>query len=557
MLTLLIAFLAGIGTALSPCALPVLPVLLSTAATGGHRRPLGVITGLALTFTAVIAGLGALLVSLGLPDATLKYLGAAVLLVLGVSLLLPGLRERIETPLYRLTRFAPKQGGTGFLSGLPVGGALAFLYAPCAGPVLAAVVTASAQGNSVIQVLPVAAAYSLGTALAMLGIMLVGRRFTQRVRTRSGVLQRVMGALLIGLALIFATDLDSRFQQAIATSLPAFIVNPTGELERSALQGEAKFQSAGSGLERLGRAPEFTGITAWRNTPGNRALTREGLRGKVYAIDFWTYSCINCIRNTPHLQALSRQYRAQGFTLIGVHSPEFAFERSQGNIDKAIKRLGITYPVASDPELSTWSGWGNQFWPALYLVDAEGEVRYTHFGEGNQEETENAVRALLREAGQQPGGKIGTRAAPSSPGLNEQLTPETYTGLARREGFLNGRGAGERDYSLILPRRVGSFSFGGRWSADPEKAIAGERAQLAGRVRAQNVYLVISPPPGSSEARARLTLRGAQGGADVRGGVIRLDEQRLYHLAQASRVGEISFRLTLPEGAQAFAFTFG
>ena len=436
-LLVLFAIAAGAGTALSPCVLPVLPALLSAGASGGRRRPLGVVLGLATTFTITVAGFASVIDGVGLGDGTLRSLAVVALLVFGVALLAPKLADRIEAPLSRLARFGPRTGGDGFWSGLGVGAALGFVYAPCAGPVLAAVISVGAASGSS---LAVALAYALGTAAVLLAFCLGGRRVLSRVRPP--VLQRALGVVMVLTALAIVTQADLRFQTALAEHAPGFLVNPTGSLERSKpieerlarLRGKSRFDgtahaTSGTKLEVLGEAPDFAGGGRWFNS---RPLTLEGLRGRVVLIDFWTYTCINCLRTLPHVRAWDARYRSRGLTIVGVHTPEFAFEHSAGNVRDAIARSRLRYPVVQDNDYATWNAWGNRYWPAKYLIDAKGRVRYAHFGEGEYDETEAAIRTLLAEAG---AAALGERARVRAEDAVEAQTPETYLGVQRAQGW--------------------------------------------------------------------------------------------------------------------------
>ena len=304
--------------------------------------------------------------------------------------------------------------GDGFWSGLVVGGGLGFVYAPCAGPILAAVVSVSATQGASAELVAVALGYAAGSAVVLLLIAYGGRRLIERLRAagRGPMVQRTLGAIMVATAVAVAADLDVRFQTALADELPAFATNPTRGLERSGavedrlaeLRGRSRFAEGGAsepsaGLPVLGKAPDFVGNSHWFNTPANAPLDLEGLRGKVVLIDFWTYTCINCIRTLPYLRAWDGRYRDRGLTIVGVHTPEFAFERETRNVERAIKQNRLRYPVAQDNDFSTWSAWGNQYWPAKYLIDSRGRVRYAHFGEGEYDKTEAAIRALLAEAG--------------------------------------------------------------------------------------------------------------------------------------------------------------
>src|SRR4051794_10830037 len=428
------AFVAGAATAVSPCVLPVLPAVLSAGATGGRRRPLGVVLGLALTFTVTIVGLASVVDDVGLGPSVTRTIAIVFLLGFGIAVAVPRIGDPIEARLSRLAALGPRTRGDGFVSGLGVGGALGFVYAPCAGPILAAVIAVSAASGRTVAV---GAAYALGSATVLFVLAIGGRRLLGALGgARAATVQRALGAVMIVTAVAMAFDADVRFQTAIANHLPDAVVNPAKPLEDSAaarrrladLNGGARFtptpvvaaaspHRAGgraASLPVLGTAPDFTGNQRWFNTPGGRRLTIAGLRGRVVLVDFWTYTCINCIRTLPYVKAWDARYRDAGLTVVGVHSPEFSFEKDAGNVAAAIRQNGLRYAVVQDNRRATWDAWGNPYWPATYLVDARGRVRYAHFGEGDAARTEAAVRAMLREAGsRRPGARGGApRAAP-------------------------------------------------------------------------------------------------------------------------------------------------
>ena len=389
----LFAFVAGAATALSPCVLPVLPVALAAGSTGGRRRPLGVVTGLVVSFTFATVALVYVISALGLPDDLLRNLAIAVLAVAGIALIVPGLAARVEVLLSRLTRRAPGAGKRdGFGSGVVLGASLGLVYAPCAGPILAGVITVSASQDFTAGRLAVALSYGLGTAVVLYALMLGGRRLIAPLARRSGAFGPAMGVVMVAVAILMAAELDLRFQNTIADDLPAALVNPTGELEESeAVEDRLADLRGGSGdafaepaaaaggdreasdLPVLGDAPEIVGTQRWFNTPGGRPLSLSSLRGEVVLIDFWTYSCINCLRTLPYLRAWDERYRDDGLRVIGVHSPEFPFERDAANVEDAVRRNDLGYAVAQDNEFATWNAYGNRFWPAKYLIDAERE----------------------------------------------------------------------------------------------------------------------------------------------------------------------------------------
>ena len=566
---MLFAFVAGAATALSPCVLPVLPVALAAGTTGGRLRPLGVVTGLVMSFTFATVALVYVLSALGLPDAIFRTLAIVVLAVAGVTLVIPGAADRIEA---RLTRLAPRvsarRRGDGFGSGVALGISLGFVYAPCAGPILAGVITVSASQAFTAGRLAVALAYSIGTAVVLYGLMLGGRRLTSPLARRSASFQRAMGAVMVVVALVMAAELDIRFQNEIADSLPAALVNPSGELEQAggARERLAELRGGGGGtvadaqasapregkpLPVLARAPEIRGTQRWFNTPGDRPLSLRSLRGRVVLIDFWTYSCINCIRTLPRLKAWDRRYRRAGLTIIGLHAPEFSFERDAGNVENAIGRNELRYPVAQDNDFATWTAYGNQFWPAKYLIDARGRVRYTHFGEGDYDVTERAIRSLLEEAGHEPAAG-GASARVETPLAG--ATPESYLGAERADRFVGGPVVpGSHDFALpdgaaaTLPPH--HLAYEGDWRIDASHATAaGRDARLHLRFFARRVFLVLG-------ARGRGTVEVALDGKPVRRFTVH--QNRLYDVVTLPEAGDHLLTLTLERGTEAYAFTFG
>src|ERR1039458_3325091 len=396
-LLMLFALIAGAGTAITPCVLPVLPALLSASAVCGRRRPLGILLGLAATFTIAIVALAQLVKGVGLDGSAARTLAIVVLIAFGVVMLGPELAERVQAPLSRLARFGPRTRGDGFWSGIGVGGALGFVCAPCAGPILAAVTSVSASGGASARVVVVALSYLIGLGAVLLLYALGGRAVIERIRrsARGHVVERTLGVVLLATALVMATNLDVRFEEALAkdTSLPAFLVDPTRSLENSSAvqkrlaslrppsrfaerQNQASAQAAcqrrGVSIARvktpslpdLGPAPEFTKTQRWFNTPGGARLTLAGLRGHVVLVDFWTYTCINCIRTLPFLKGLYATYHRHGLQIVGVETPEFTFEQDAGNVAQAIQSDGLRYPVVQDNEYGTWNAYQNQYWAA-------------------------------------------------------------------------------------------------------------------------------------------------------------------------------------------------
>jgi cytochrome c biogenesis protein CcdA/thiol-disulfide isomerase/thioredoxin len=593
LLLLLFALIAGAGTAITPCVLPVLPALLSASAIGGRRRPLGIVLGLALTFTIAIVALAQLVNGVGLASGAARTLAIVVLVVFGIVLLIPELAERIQAPLSRLARFGPKTRGDGFWSGVGVGGALGFVCAPCAGPILAAVTSVSASGGASVRVVAVAVAYAIGLSAVMLLYGLGGRAVLERVRRRARgqVVERTLGVVLLVTAVVMATNLDVRFEEALAkdTSLPAFLVDPTRSLENSSavqnrlasLRPRSRFavrqqqasvtpvaQEVGvsipgvktPALPKLGAAPEFTNNQQWFNTPGDRPLTLAGLRGHVVLVDFWTYTCINCIRTLPFVKGLYATYHRDGLEVVGVETPEFTFEQEASNVQQAINSDGLRYPVVQDNRYGTWNAYQNQYWPAEYLIDANGQVRHTQFGEGSYKEDEAAVRQLLYEAGARhlPPPMSAHAVIPSS----ALGTPETYLNPQRAQGFAQQLKGGTHFYPGVIDPQVNEFGLRGTWNATSQSITAvSPGASITAGFQAAHVYLVMTSA-NNTPRTVRVLLNGhpisaSASGADVHAGLVTVRGQRLYSLVSLPSDEQRALTIEIPPGVSAYDFTFG
>ncbi|HUA71595.1 MAG TPA: cytochrome c biogenesis protein CcdA [Solirubrobacteraceae bacterium] len=596
LLLMLFALIAGAGTAITPCVLPVVPALLASSATGGRRRPIGIVIGLGATFTIAIVALAQLVKGVGLASGAARTLAIVVLIVFGIALLVPDLTARIEAPLSRLGRFGPKSRGTGFWSGVGVGAALGFVCAPCAGPILAAVTSVSASSGANARVVLVAVSYSVGLCAVLLVYAFAGRAVIDRIRRvgRGNTINRALGAVLLATGVLMIFNVDVRFEEDLAkdTSLPAVLVDPTRSLENSSAvqkrlaslrpasrfanaQQEASSKPVPTAAERevaipgvktpslsdLGTAPNFTDTQDWFNTPEDKPLTLPELRGHVVLIDFWTYTCINCLRTLPFLKGLYAQYHKYGLDIVGVETPEFTFEQEAGNVRQAISSDGIKYPVVQDNKYGTWDAWQNQYWPAEYLIDAKGQVRHVQFGEGDYKQSEAAVRALLADAGATslPPPMTAT-AIMASAGLG---TPETYLDTQRQEGFVTPLHPGNREYpGANGGLKLNEFSLKGPWNASSESITAvGSGAQISGAVQAAKVYLVLTSA-GNVPRQGRVLLDGqpipsAHAGADVKNGIVTVTGERLYSLVSFPTAEDFAFTVQLPPGVSAYDFTFG
>jgi cytochrome c biogenesis protein CcdA/thiol-disulfide isomerase/thioredoxin len=593
LLLMLFALLAGAGTAITPCVLPVLPALLSASALGGRRRPLGIVIGLAAAFTVAIVALAQLVKGIGLASSAARDVAIAALVVFGLAMLFPAVGERLQAPLSRLGRFGPRTRGAGFWSGLGVGAALGFVCAPCAGPILAAVTAVSASSGPSARVVAVAIAFAVGLSAVMLLYALGGRAAVARIRNvaRGQLIERTLGVVLILTGVAMVANLDVRFEEALArdASLPAFLVDPTRALENSgsvqkrlaSLRPPSRFtqrqQEAANvpmpatspasipgvrtpSLPDLGTASEFTQTQRWFNTPQGRSLTLSRLRGHVVLVDFWTYTCINCLRTLPFLKGLYATYHPYGLQIVGVETPEFTFEQEASNVQQAIASDGLRYPVVQDNLYGTWNAYGNQYWPAEYLIDARGEVRHTKFGEGNYRQSEAAVRQLLYDAGARnlPAPMTATALSPSA-GL---ATPETYLNNQRASGFAQPLQPGVRFYPGIARPALNEFALRGPWNVSSEFATpAASGASIQAGFQAARVYLVLTSP-GNLTRSVRVLLdgrpiRASAAGADVQNSAVTVGGQRLYSLVSLGQAEFHDLTVEVPPGVRAYDFTFG
>jgi cytochrome c biogenesis protein CcdA/thiol-disulfide isomerase/thioredoxin len=578
MLLLLLAYAGGVLTIVSPCILPVLPFVFARADRPFVRSGLPLLAGMAATFAAV-----ATLAAVGGGWAVQANHAGRLLAILllagfGLTLLFPSLAEQLTRPLVRLGNRLSQSADRGASTGSEIGASLllgvatGLLWAPCAGPVLGLILTGAAlQGASAGTTL-LLAAYAAGAATSLAMALLIGGRVFAAMKRSLGVgewIRRGLGvAVLAGVAVI-ALGLDTtvlaRVSAASTTSIEQGLLD---HLQPPRLPSAASSQTATAALPEEGKMPPLSGAVAWLNSP---PLTAEALRGKVVLVDFWTYSCINCLRSIPYIKAWAAKYKDQGLVVIGVHAPEFAFEKNLGNVKSAVANLGITYPVAIDNDYAIWKAFNNQFWPAHYLIDAQGSVRQHHFGEGEYDTTEHAIQRLLAEAGHAsaPAGTVIVQAsgAEQAADKNHVLSPETYIGYDRAERFVSPGGAVEDEtsrYSAGTPR-LNEWSLSGDWTVGPERAVLDQPdGTISYRFHARDLHLVLGPAPDGKPIRFRVTIDGMppndSHGADVAPdgtGVVSSD--RLYQLVrQTGPVADRTFAIRfLDPGVQAYAFTFG
>jgi cytochrome c biogenesis protein CcdA/thiol-disulfide isomerase/thioredoxin len=570
----LIGLLGGLITGISPCILPVLPVIFFSGGTQSARtgetvppsrwRPYLVILGLVVSFS-VFTLLGSLLLAvLHLPQDVLRYAGIVVLTLIGIGLIVPRFEQLLEKPFAWVPR---KNVGTGH-NGILLGLALGAVYVPCAGPVLAAITVAGSTGHIGVETVVLTVTFAIGAAVPLLIFALAGRGVAERLkafrRHQKGI-RATGGVLMITLAVGLVFNLPQVLQQLV----PDYTSNLQNQLAGSKQVSEAlnlgglvndqnknldKCTNNATELEKCGTAPDITGIQQWFNTPGDQPIDLADERGKVVLVDFWAYSCINCQRSVPHIVAWDKTYGDLGLDVIGIHSPEYAFEKVPSNVEAGARALGITYPVAIDNNLSIWTNYRNRYWPAHYLIDAKGVVRNVQFGEGNYGDTEKMIRQLLRDANPDVKLPPATELPDTTP-TNDATTPETYLGTTKEVNF-----GGSEKYSSVTT----AFAFPDRM---PEDSFA-----LDGDWKLDTQY--ISPrsdgSSGDSDARIRLSYHaktvemvlGGKGTVTYRQGgtthTIHVSGvPRAYRLVNVDATAAGTLTATVSEGVKAYSFTFG
>lgn len=619
MLLIVLTYLGGVLTILSPCILPVLPFVFARADQPFVRTGLPLLAGMALTFAVVatLAAVGGGWVAQA--NQAGRWIAIVLLAVFGLTLLMPRFAEHLTRPLVaagnRLTGFAQRDGrAAGPASSLLLGVATGLLWAPCAGPVLGLVLTGAALRGASVGTTLLLVAYAAGAATS-LGVALVigGKVFAAMKRSlgagewiRRGIgaaLLAGVGAIALGLdtgalaqlSTVTTGGLETKLVDRLggrsngapaATAAPGATDNVAGgammaaaadgtQAGEGAMAGSAMMRAVGatpSALPVEGTLPSLDGAVQWLNSP---PLTAAGLRGKVVLVDFWTYSCINCLRTLPYTTAWARKYAPYGLVVIGVHAPEFAFERDIGNVKKAVHDLGIDYPVAIDNGYSIWRAFNNEYWPAHYFIDAQGRVRHHHFGEGEYVQSERAIQSLLAEAGHPDALNVplGLAGAPAKGALAaadsaDVRSPETYVGYARAESFASPGGV-VRDaahrYDAPAQPDLNGWGLAGTWSVGAERAaLAAPDGRIVYRFHARDLHLVLGPGANGRPVRFRVTLDGtapgAAHGADVDAqGYGTVTGQRLYQLVrQPGAIADRTFAIEfLDPGVDAYAFTFG
>jgi len=582
MTLLLLAYLGGALTILSPCILPVLPFVFARADRPFLSNGLPQLIGMAATF-ALVAGLAAFAGGFAVEANQYGRVAAMALLALfGLALLFPSVAERLAQPLVKLGGDLAQRQATGLVSSFVLGVATGLLWAPCAGPILGLILTGAALGGVSLPTLFLLLAYALGAATSLALALLFGGQLFSAMKRSLGVsetLRRALGVAVLAAVAAIAFGLDTGF-------LARASLASTEAIEQKLLDGfgvapERKPRSANAtdatlavfhtdDLAGEGDAPSLSGAVQWLNSP---PLSAQDLKGKVVLVDFWTYSCINCLRALPYVRAWAEKYEGQGLVVIGVHAPEFAFEKSIDNVRKAVADLNVRYPVAIDNDYAIWKAFDNQYWPAHYFIDAQGRIRHHHFGEGDYEGSEDVIRRLLAEAGGKaiapgvtPIKAAGGVEAPAD--KSDMLSPETYIGYDRAEHFVSPGGAVGEEHHLYQrgAPRLNEWGLFGEWT------VLGERAELdrknggvVFRFHARDLHLVLGPTAAGKKIRFRVRLDGAAPGEDhgadtdaAGEGVV--SEQRLYQLVRQSRepIVDRTFEIEFfDEGVAAYAFTFG
>ncbi|WP_174910902.1 cytochrome c biogenesis protein DipZ [Burkholderia diffusa] len=626
MLLIVLAYLGGVLTILSPCILPVLPFVFARADQPFVRTGLPLLAGMALTFAVVatLAAVGGGWVAQA--NQAGRWVAIVLLAVFGLTLLMPRLAEHLTRPLVaagnRLTGLAQRDGRpAGPLSSLLLGVATGLLWAPCAGPILGLVLTGAALRGASVGTTLLLVAYAAGAATSLGVALVIGGKVFAAMKRSLGAgewIKRGIGAALLAGVGAIALGLDTGALAQLSTvttgGLETKLVDRLGGRSNGApaamaatgspADGSADRTSNGSGgammaatadavqsggammraaeitpalqapaaLPVEGTLPSLDGAVQWLNSP---PLTAAGLRGKVVLVDFWTYSCINCLRTLPYTTAWARKYAPYGLVVIGVHAPEFAFERDIGNVKKAVHDLGIDFPVAIDNHYTIWRAFSNEYWPAHYFVDAQGRVRRHHFGEGEYAQSERAIQSLLAEAGHPEALNVplGLAGAPAKGALAaadsaDVRSPETYVGYARADDFTSPGGV-VRDaahrYDAPAHPDLNDWGLAGTWQVGAERAsLAAPAGRIVYRFHARDLHLVLGPGANGKPVRFRVTLDGAAPGAahgtDVDAqGYGTVTGQRLYQLVrQPGAIADRTFAIEfLDPGVDAYAFTFG
>ena len=580
MTLLVLAYLGGVLTIVSPCILPVLPFVFARADRPFAKSGLPMLVGMAVTFAAiatlaVVAGGWAV-------DANQygRTIALIVLAAFGLALIFPSLADRAMRPLVNFgTKLSSSVGAqdAAILPSFLLGVATGFLWAPCAGPILGLILTGAALNGANITTSLLLFAYAAGAATSLALALAVGGRVFAAMKRSLGAgewIRRGLGVAVLISVVAIALGLDTGFLTRVSLSSTASLEQALlDRLHPTLKSADNSTQSSGvvsGGLAKIkpGTSDLLSGAVEWLNSP---PLTIEGLKGKVVVIDFWTYSCINCLRSIPYVKAWAEKYKDHGLVVIGVHTPEFAFERNINNVRVAVSDLKIEYPVAIDNEYKIWRSFDNRYWPAHYFIDAKGRMRFHHFGEGEYDQSEQMIQRLLKEAGNgdvpQSLVTINASGVEAAPSVVDDRSPETYIGYDRARNFASPGGIVENERHVYASESLqpNQWSLSGDWTVSGENAVLnGVGGSIVYRFRARDLHLVLGPGTDGKPIRFRVTIDGNAPGADhgtdtdVDGqGVV--DSQRLYQLVRQNDViSDRTFAIEfLDAGVHAYAFTFG
>ena len=577
MLLLFLAYFGGILTILSPCILPVLPFVFARSDQPFRKNGLPLLAGMAVTF-ALVASLATVGGGWAVRANQFGRIAALVLFgIFGLTLLFSSLAERLSRPLVQLGSRLSRNSDSGpsivnsFLLGIGTG----LLWAPCAGPILGLILTGAALGGASAHTAILLFAYAAGAATSLTLALLAGGRVFAAMKRSLGAeewIRRILGvAILVGVvAVAFGLDRGvlTRISLASTSNLEQHLVDRfhPAKQQKIVINQTIDITDTDAAPTTL---PDLSGATAWINSP---PLTPASLRGKVVLVDFWTYSCINCLRTLPYVKAWYAKYKDSGFVVLGVHTPEFPFEKDESNVRKAVHDLGILYPVAMDNDYSIWQSFNNQYWPAHYFIDATGRIRYHQFGEGNYDQSEAWIRSLLEEADHQPisatptsVAATGTEAAPDS---NDVQSPETYIGYDRAANFASPGGFKQdtpQEYDAPATLTLNQWALAGKWKDEEQIAtLLSPTGSIVYRFHARDLHLVLGPSKDGKPIRFRVTIDGKPPGADHgmdtdANGYGTVTENRLYQLVrQQNGVQDRTFRIEfLGPGVRAYSFTFG
>ncbi|MEK7551260.1 MAG: cytochrome c biogenesis protein DipZ [Patescibacteria group bacterium] len=574
-LLLTFAFISGLITIFAPCIWPLLPIILSSSTTGGHKKPFGITLGIMLSFGLLTLTISYIVRIIPFDPEILRYFAVFVIAVLGLTLIIPKLSQILEGSVSKLSSrfsFVGQTNHPGFWSGFITGLALGIVWTPCAGPILATIAALSATQSVNLNVILITLVYIIGVGIPLFIFAWLGKYIFARSRVLSkytGRVQQVFGVVMIITAILIATNYDKVLQAKLLDFFPSysnFIVNlesSNGVREQLDLlkNNKSTLPTDTKGLLNVNiKAPEVVGINNWLNT--EKEIKIADLKGKVVLVDFWTYTCINCIRTFPHVTSWYKKYQDQGFVVLGIHTPEFEFEKDTKNVENAIKQYKINYPVGQDNNYATWNNYSNRYWPAKYLIDANGNIRKFHFGEGEYEEMEMAIQLLLKEAGKSVEVKVDNMEDNTS---SLRISPETYLGSKRMQYYYpsGSLGVGSKDFTLSPVISQNSFSLGGFWEIKEENAVTIKDSVLTYNFSANKVFLVLRPGD-SKTSKVKVYLDGelvnnANSGSDVVKGELTIDTDRLYNLIDLKgKSGSHILRLDFEDtGIEVFAFTFG